>query len=110
MHDQLSDLKRKALNTEYSQWRRVLSSIFIGLMAVLPVMVVWYMYYTADNVSCLNVPFYLSFPWLVSQLIVIVHLYFSKVIPIIVRNSIKMIIGFGNMWFIFYLFSLKTCG
>ena len=109
MNEQLSELRRKALSTEYSQWRRVLSSIFFGIIAVLPVMVVWYLYYMDDNVSCLKMPFYLSFPWLISQLVVITYLYFSKEIPAIVRNAIKMMIGFGNMWFIFYLFSIDVC-
>lgn len=109
MNEQLLELKRKALCTEYAQWRRVLSSVFIGIIAVLPVMVLWHLYYTGDNVSCLKMPFYLSFPWLISQLIVIAYLYFYKEMPAIVRNAIKMMIGFGNMWFIFYLLSINVC-
>lgn len=104
------DLKQKALNTEYARWRRVVSTILLSTITIVTVVTIWYLFFFNENMECMKGIVYLSIPWIVVQLVVITHLYFSNTISAIVRGSQKMMIAIGNIWLILYVFSLDTCG
>lgn len=110
MKQQWAELKAKAFNTEYSRWQRVISTLLITLMAVIPVAVFWHHYFSYDNTSCLTGHFYLSTLWLATQAVVIAQLYHSKNIVAIARGLMTLLICFGNFVYILYLFSIQACG
>lgn len=109
MNNAWEELKNKAMNTEYPRWRRVVSTVLLIFFSLAPVMILWYLYFTNDNLHCIRGFVYFSVPWLVAQLIVTAHLYISTNVIALVRVSQKMVIGFGNMWLILFIFSIPTC-
>ncbi len=109
MSNAWQELKNKMMNTEYPRWRRGLSTVLLLLFSLTPVMVLWYLYFTKDNLHCIRGFVYISVPWLIVQLIVTAHLHISTNVIALVRVSQKMLIGFGNMWLILFIFSIKAC-
>jgi hypothetical protein len=103
------ELKVKALNTEYPRWRRILSTIMLVVFSVTPVVVLWYLYLASPNTHCVKGFVYFLAPWLIAQLIMIIHLYVSTELSAIVRVSQIMVIGFANMWLILFSFTIETC-
>ena len=110
MKQQWEELRVKALNTEHPRWRRIISTLLIILMTVTVAAVFWDHYFHNGNTSCLTGYFYFLILWLAAQIVVIGHLYFSEKTPAIARSSTKMLICFGNFWFILYLFNIQSCG
>ncbi len=108
MNQQLEQLKSKALNTHYPKWRNILSTLYLVSLPTVTVLTFLYIYLFYDNTSCLKGTVYLSVPWLVAQLVVAGYLFLATNVPAVARGSIELVVGFGNMWFILYLFG-RSC-
>ncbi|WP_428241708.1 hypothetical protein [Gynuella sp.] len=109
LSQKLLQLKQRALATEYPQWRKVTSTVFLSLACSVVVGAAWYLYFVTGALACYKGFFYLSIPWLVSELIVIAYLFYGS-IPKVVRGSIEIIIGCSNIWFGLFLFGINACG
>jgi len=109
MTEKLTEAKEKFLNTEYPRWRNVLSCAILVLLSTGMVSGWWYAYYTASDTECHKGFLYLSVVWLAVQWVVIGYLYRYQNIPAFARNSIKVLIMLGNVWFGLFIFSLQPC-
>lgn len=109
MNKKIEDFKKEFLSTDYPKWRNVVSCSFLLILSYGAVLTFGYMYFTAPELKCWNGFFYLSVVWLFVQTAVIGFLYFYSNIPAFARWSVTLLILVANMWFILFLFSLKSC-
>lgn len=109
MVENLTELKKKLLSTEYPRWRNLLSCAILVLLTTAMVLGWWYAYYTATDIECHKGVLYFSAVWLAVQWVVIGYLYRYKDIPKFAREAIKFLILLGNMWFGLFIFSLQPC-
>lgn len=109
MSKKIEEFKRELFSTGYPKWRNVVSCSFLLIFSYGAVFTFWYMYFSYPEFKCWNGFFYLSVVWLFVQTTVIGFLYFYMNIPAFARWSITLFILVANMWFILFLFSLKSC-
>lgn len=110
MTSQLEGFKAKGLSTVYPRWRRVLSSVVLGVLATSIVLAWWYSFFTLEDTSCHRGFLYFSIVWLAVQWVVLGFLLAFETIPRFARGAIVLLILLGNIWFGLFLFSLQPCG
>ncbi len=103
-------LLSKLSRTEYPRWRNLLSCVFLAVLSTGTVLSWYYLYFTLPATQCHKGTLYLSALWLAVQWVVIGYLYGWRDIPAFARTAIKLLIVVANLWFILFLFSLKSCG
>ncbi|WP_333608934.1 hypothetical protein [Arsukibacterium sp.] len=104
------NISSRLLSTDYPQWRNLLSCIALVFLSTGAVLIWWYLYYTLPETECHKDVLFLSVLWLAVQWVVIGYLYWWHGTPAFARIAIKLLIMIANIWFCFFLFSLKPCG
>ncbi|MFC3151248.1 hypothetical protein ACFOEK_09450 [Litoribrevibacter euphylliae] len=109
MTNKLAQVKAKLLSTSYPRWRNILSSGVLFLLSTGMVFSWWWIAYTTPDTGCHKGVVYLSGLWLFVQWLVIGYLFWYDNIPTFARDAIKLLILMSNVWFGFFIFSLKAC-
>lgn len=109
MSSKLALLKAKLLNTTYPRWRNTLSSSVLFLLSTGMVLSWCWVFYTTPETQCHKGILYFSFVWLFIQWLVIGYQFQYDNIPTFAREAIKLLILMSNVWFGFFIFSLKSC-
>ncbi|GGX75177.1 hypothetical protein GCM10007392_47990 [Saccharospirillum salsuginis] len=110
MNEKLKDAIAKQTTTEYAQWRNVLTTLALTVLVTSTVATWGYIFYSTPNIECHENFWYLSLPWLLVQWVVIGFMFWYRNIPMFARHAIQLLIMFSNVWFIFFIFSLRPCG
>jgi len=110
MAEKLAEARAKLLSTEYPHWRRRLSCMVLAVSTTAMVLSWWYAYFAAPDAACHQFFLYFSLLWLLAQWVVIGYLYGYRNIPNFARAAITLLILVANMWFGFFVFSLRPCG
>lgn len=109
MNPSLEKLKGKLFSTNYSLWRNIVSTSFLGIACLGMVGSFIYLYLNHSGLSCYKGFLVFSIIWLIAELIAITYLFLWSNIPAFARDAVKINIAFANVWFGLFIFGLNAC-